>query len=131
MTFWGHGCKVDGFGIEHRLPSCKECWKHCLRKIISAEHYESNETDMLLAFEGSEHIHAECHTGNHALQPCNGRKCASWDVLHPSFKFFAPANYPTNYDQRPGAPHPPNRRELNLPIQGTQRMLRAIRLNVK
>ena len=126
-----HGCKVDGFCKEHRLPSCKECQKHHLRKIISGEHYESNETDMLLACEGAEHIHAECHTGNHALQPCNGRKCASWDVLHPSFKFCAPANYPTNYDQWPGAPHPPNGRELNLPIQGTQRMLRAICLNVK
>ena len=68
---------------------------------------------------------------NNALQSCNGRKCASWDVLHPSFKFCAPANYPTNYDQRPGAPLPPNGRELNLPIQGTKQMLRAIRLNVK
>ena len=42
-----------------------------------------------------------------------------------------PANYPTNYDQRRGATLPPNRRELNLPIQGTKRMLCAIRLSVK
>ena len=46
-------------------------------------------------------------------------------------KFGAPANYPTNYDQLPGAQLSPNRRELNLPIQGTKQMLRAIRLNVK
>ena len=42
-----------------------------------------------------------------------------------------PANYPTNYDQKPGAPLPPNGRELNLPIKGTKRLLHAIRLNVK
>ena len=59
------------------------------------------------------------------------KKCASWDVLHPSFKFCVPANYPTNYDQRPGAPLPPNGREINLPIEGTKRMLCAIRLDVK
>ena len=53
---------------------------------------------------------------------------SSWDVLHPLFKFCAPANYPTNYDQQPVAPLPPNGRELNLPIQGTQQMLHAIRL---
>ena len=130
-TFWGHSCKVDGYCKEKLLPSYKECRKHRLHKIISGEHYESNETDMLLACEGAEHIHAESHTGNLALQPCNGRTCASWDVIHPSFKFCAPANYQTNYDQRPGAPLPPNGRELNLPIQGTQQMLCAIRLNVK
>ena len=90
-TFWGHSCKVDGYCKEKHLPSCKECRKHRLHKIISGKHYESNETDMLLACEGAEHIHAEIHTGNHALQPCNGRKCASWDVFHPSFKFCAPA----------------------------------------
>ena len=76
-------------------------------------------------------IFIESHIGNHDLQPCIGRKCTSWDVLHPSFKVCAPANYPTNYDQWPGAPLPPNGRELNLPIQGTKRMLCAIRLNVK
>ena len=72
LTFWGHSCKVDGHCKESHLPSCKDCQKHCLHKIISGEHYESNETDMLLAGEGAEHNHAESHTGNHALQPCNG-----------------------------------------------------------
>ena len=86
---------------------------------------------MFLVGEGAENFQAESHTGNHALQSCNGRKCASWDVLHSSFNFCAPANYPTNYDQQPGAPLPPNGRELNLPIQGTQQMLHAICLNVK
>ena len=117
LTFWGHSCKVDGYCKENHLSSCKECRKHHLHKIISGEHYESNETDMVLVGEGAENIHAESHTGNHALQSCNGKKCASWYVLHPSFKFCAPANYPTNYDQWPGAPLPPNGRELNLPIQ--------------
>ena len=86
---------------------------------------------MFLVVEGAENFHAESHKGNHALQSCNGRKCASWDVLHPSFKFCAPANYPTNYDQQPGAPLHPNECELNLPIQGTQQMFCAIQLNVK
>ena len=131
LHFWGHSCKVDGYCKENHLPSCKECQKHHLHKIISGKHYESNETDILLACERAEHIDSESHTGNHALQPCNGRKCASWDVLHPSFTFCAPANYPTNYDQWPGAQLPPNGRELNLPIKGTQRMLCVIRLNVK
>ena len=81
--------------------------------------------------DGANNIHVECNTRNNTIQGCNGRKCASWDVLHPSFKFCVPANYPTNYDQRPGAPLPPNGRELNLPIQGTKRMLCAIRLDVK
>ena len=113
-TFWGHSCKVDEYCKENHLPSCKECWKLCLHKIIPGEQYESNEIYVLLACERVEHIHAESHTGSHFFQPCNGRKCASWDVLHPSFTFCAPANYPTNYDQRPGAPLPPNGRELNL-----------------
>ena len=99
-TFWGHSCKVDGYCKENHLPSCKECRKHCLHKIISGEQYESNETDLFLACERAEHIHAESHTENHFLQPCNGRQCASWDVLHPSFTFCSPANYPTIYDQR-------------------------------
>ena len=130
-TFWGHSCKVDGCCKENHVPSCKKCRKHHLQKIISGKHYESNKSDILLACERAEHIHAESHTGNHVLQPCNGRKCASWDVLHPSFTFCAPATCPINYDQRPGVPLPPNGRELNLPIRGTQRMLHAICLNVK
>ena len=119
-SFWGHSSKVDGYCKENHLPSCKECRKHHLHKNISGEHYESNETDMFLVGEGAENIHAESHTANHTLQSCNGRKCASWDVLHHSFKFCTPANYPTNYDQRNGAPLPPNGTELNLPIQGTK-----------
>ena len=75
---------------------------------------------MFLVDEGAENIHAERHIGNHTLQSCNGRKCTSWDVLHPSFKFCAPANYPTNYDQQPRAQLPLNGRELNLTIQGTK-----------
>ena len=84
-TFWGHSCKVDRYCKENHLPSCKECQKHCLHKIISGEHNESIETNMFLVGEGAENIHAESHTGNNALQSCNGRKCASWDVPHPSF----------------------------------------------
>ena len=49
--------------------------------------------------DGANNIHVECNTRNNTIQSCNGRKCASWDVLHPSFKFCVPANYPTNYDQ--------------------------------
>ena len=81
--------------------------------------------------DGANNIPVECNTRKNTLQACNGRKCASWDVLHPSFKFCVPANYPTNYDQRPDAPLPPNRRELNLPIEGTKQMLCAIHLDVK
>ena len=66
--------------------------------------------------DGANNIHVECNTRNNTIQACNGRKYASWDVLHPSFKLCVPANYPTNYDQRPGASLPPNGRELNLPI---------------
>ena len=81
--------------------------------------------------DGANNIPVEYNTRKNTIQACNGRKCASWDVHHPSFKFCAPANYPTNYDQRPNAPLPPNGRELNLPIEGTKRMLRTIRLDVK
>ena len=115
-TFWGHSCKVDGYCKGNDLPSCKECWKHRLHKIISGDQYESNDTDLLLTCEGTECIDAQ----NHVLQSCNGRKCASWDVLHPSFTFCAPTNYPITYDQQPSAPLPPTGRELNLPTQGAQ-----------
>ena len=81
--------------------------------------------------DGANNIHVECNTRNNTIQAWNERKCASWDVLHPSFKFCVQANYPTNYDQQPEAPLPPNGRELNLPIQGTKRMLHAIHLDVK
>ena len=131
LRIWGYSCKADGYCKENHIPSCREYRKHRLHKIIAGEHYESNETDMFLVGERAKNIHAESHTRNHALQPCKGRKIPSWDVLHPSFKFCAPANYPSNYDQWLGAPLPPNGRELNLPIQGTKRMLRAIRLDVK
>ena len=94
-TFWGHSCKVDGYCKENHLPSCKECQKHRLHKIISGDQYESNETDLLLTCDGTEHFDAQ----SHVLQPCNGRKCASWDILHPSFTFCAQTNYPINYDQ--------------------------------
>ena len=76
----------------------------------------SNEPDFLLTCEGTENIDAQSHVS----QPCNGTKCVSWDVLHPSFTFCAPTNYPINFDQRHCAPLPPHGRELNLPTQGTQ-----------
>ena len=130
-TFWGHSCKLDGYCQENHLPSCKDCRKHHLHRIIAGKNLESNETDMFPVSDGANNIHVECNTQNNTIQACNGRKCASWDVLHPSFKFCVPANYPTNYDQQPDAPLPPNGRELNLPTQGTKGMLRAIRLDVK
>ena len=86
--FWGHSCKVDGYCKENHLPSCKESQKHRLHKIISGRQYESNETDLMLACERTEHIHAESHAESHVLQQCNGRKCASRDVFHPSFTFL-------------------------------------------
>ena len=130
-TFWGHSCKVDGYCKENHLPSCKECRKHSLHRIIAGKNLESNETDMFPVGDGANNINVECNTRNNTIQDCNGRKCASWDVLHPSFKFCVPANYPSNYDHQPNAPSPPNGRELNLPIQRTERILRAIRLDVK
>ena len=99
--------------------------------MISEDHYESNENVLLPTSERDEDSDGESCTENIFIQPCNGIKCASWDVMHPSFTFATPANYPTEYDQRPGAPLPPKGRELNLPIQGTKRMLHTIRLNVK
>ena len=81
--------------------------------------------------DGANNIPIEYNTQNNTIQACNGRKCASWDALHPSFKFCVPANYPTNYDQLPDAPLPPDGREINLPLEGTKQMLRAIRLDVK
>ena len=130
-TFWGHSCKVDGYCKENHLPSCKECWKHRLHRIIAGRNYEGIQTDTFPVSDGANNIPIEYNTRKNTIQACNGRKCASWDVLHPSFKFCVPANYPTNYDQRPDAPLPPNGREINLPIEGTKRMLRAIRLDVK
>ena len=130
-TFWGHSCKVDGYCKENHLPSCKDCRKHRLHRIIAGKILESNETDMFPVSDGANYIPVECNARKNTIQACNGRKCASWDVLHPSFKFCVPANYPTNYDQWPNAPLPPNGREINLPIEGTKRMLCAICLDVK
>ena len=130
-TFWGHSCKVDGYFQENHLPSCKQCRKHRLHRIITGKNLDSNERDMVAFGEGANNTHVESNTQNNNIQPCKGQKCASWDVLHSSFKFSAPANYPTHYDQRPNAPLPPNGREIHLPIQGTKRMLCAIRLDVQ
>ena len=130
-TFWGHSCKVDGYCKENHLPSCKECRKHRIHRFINGDNLECNDKDMFPFSDGANNNPIEYNTQKNTIQACNGRKCASWDVLHPSFKFCVPANYPTNYDQRPDAPLPPNGREINLPIEGTKRMLRAIRLDVK
>ena len=130
-TFWGHSCKVDGYCQETHLPSCKDCRKHRLQKIIAEKNLESNETNMFPVGDGANNIHVECNTQNNTIQACNGRKFSSWDVLHPSFKFCVPANYPTNYDQRPNAPLSPNGREANLPNQGTKQMSHAIHLDAK
>ena len=130
-TFWGHSCKVDGYCKENHLPSCKECRKHRIHRLIHGDNLECNDKDMFPFSDGANNNPIEYNTQKNNIQACNGRKCASWDVLHPSFKFCVPANYPTNYDQRPDAPLPPNGREINLPIEGTKRMLRAIRLDVK
>ena len=42
--------------------------------------------------DGANNIHLECNTQNNAIQSCNRKKCASWDVPYPSFKFCAPVN---------------------------------------
>ena len=130
-TFWGHSCKVDGYCKENHLPSCKECRKHRIHRLINWDNHECNDKDLFPFSDGANNNPIEYNTQKNTIQACNGRKCASWDVLHPSFKFCVPANYPTNYDQWPDAPLPPNGREINLPIEGTKRMLRAIRLDVK
>ena len=36
-TFWGHSCKVDGYCKENHLPSCKDCRKHRLHRIIAGK----------------------------------------------------------------------------------------------
>ena len=86
-TFWGHSCKVDGYCEENHLPSCKECRKHRLHKMISEDHCESNENVLLPTSEREEDSDGDSRTENIFIQPCNGIKCASWDVMHPSFTF--------------------------------------------
>ena len=61
-TFWGHSCKVDGYCKENHLPSCKECWKHRLHRIIAGKNFESNETDMFPVSDGANNIPIECNT---------------------------------------------------------------------
>ena len=129
-TFWGHSCKVDGYCKENHLPSCKECRKHCIHRLINGNNHECNDKNLFCFSDGENNNPMEYKKQKNTIQACNGRKCPSWDVLHPSFTFCVPANYPTTYDQQPDAPLPPNGREINLPIEGTKRMLRAIRLDV-
>ena len=119
-TFWGHSCKVDGYCKENHLPSCKQCRKHRIHRLINGDNNECNDKDMFPLRDGANNNPIEYNTRKNTIQACNGRKCASWNVLHPSFKFCVPANYPTNYDQRPNAPLPPNGREINLPIEGAK-----------
>ena len=119
-TFWGHSCKVDGYCKENHLPSCKECRKHRIHRLINGDNNECNDKNLFCLSDGENNNPIEYNTQKNTIQACNGRKCASWDVLHPSFTFCVPANYPTTYDQRPDAPLPPNGREINLPIEGTQ-----------
>ena len=97
-TFWGHSCKVDGYCKENHLPSCKECRKHRIYRLINGDNLECNDKDMFPFSDGANNNPIEYNTQKNTIQACNGRKCASWDVLHPSFKFCVPANYPTNYD---------------------------------
>ena len=96
-TYWGHSCKVDGYCKENHLPSCKACCKQCLQSITlgSGDQDQSSQQGLLLGSDSTPNN----ETQSHVSQPCNGRKCASWDVLHPSFTFCAPTNFPINYDQ--------------------------------
>ena len=94
-TFWGHSCKVDGYSKENHLPSCKECHKKFLQSTISGEQHQSNLQELLLFSDRTQNN----DTPSHVSQPCNGRKCASWNVLHPSFTFCVPTNYPFNYNK--------------------------------
>ena len=59
---------------------------------------------MLPVSDGANNIPIEYNTRKNTIQACNGRKCASWDVLHPSFKFCVPANYPPTMTNGP-MPH--------------------------
>ena len=92
-----HSCKVDGYYQENHLPSCKACRKQHLQRIIlgSGDQDQSNQQGLLLGSDST----LNNDTQSHVSQPCNGRKCSSWDVLHPSFTFCAPTNFPINYDQ--------------------------------
>ena len=103
-TFWGHSCKLDGYCQENHLPSCKDCRKHHLHRIIAGKNLESNETDMFPVGDGANNIHVECNTRNNTIHACNGRKCASWDVLHPSFKFCVQQTIPPTMTNGP-MPH--------------------------
>ena len=96
-TYWGHSCKVDGYCKENHLPSCKACCKQRLQSITlgSGDQDQSNQQGLLLGSDSTPNN----ETQSHVSQPCNGRKCASWDVLHPSLTFCAPTNFPINYDQ--------------------------------
>ena len=70
----------------------KKCQKHRLHRLIAGENLESNDKDMFPFSDGANNIPIEYNTRKNTIQACNGRKCASWDVLHPSFKFCVPAN---------------------------------------
>ena len=96
LTFWGHSCKVDGYCKENHLPSCKACHKQHLQSVIlvSGDQDQSNQ-GLLLGSDSTPNN----DTQSHVSPPCNGTKCASWDVLHPSFTFCAPTNFPINYDK--------------------------------
>ena len=61
-TFWGHSCKVDGYCKENHLPSCKECRKQRLQRIIAGKNLESNETDMFPVGDGANNTPVECNT---------------------------------------------------------------------
>ena len=59
---FGDSCKVDGYCKEIHLPSCKECRKHRLHRIIAGKNLESIETDMFPVSDGANNIPIECNT---------------------------------------------------------------------
>ena len=73
-TFWGHSCKVDGYCKENHLPSCKECQKHRIHRLIHGDNIECNDKDMFPFSDGAKNIPIEYNTQKNTIQACNGRK---------------------------------------------------------
>ena len=87
-TLWGHAVDVDGKCEDNCLPSCP----FCRRKRL--------------------HNHLQIETNPSQDKACPN-DCVSWNVMDSKFTSAAPADYPTVWDERPGAPLPPPGREIS------------------